>query len=107
MGVRITVYGRDMCTDCVEAKRVLDETGVVFDYRDVKKGPGGIIANQESVNGICRGLGIEPRVPVVVFHNETEDRDTYITFVEPRGPELELLRTTAEMYKPLISGEMG
>ncbi len=106
MGVIITVYGRDMCTDCVEAKRILDETGVVFDYRDITKGPG-VLANKESVNGICRGLGIEPRVPVVVFHNEAEGRDTYITFVEPRGPELELLRTTTEMYKPLISGEMG
>ena len=106
MGVIITVYGRDMCTDCDEVKRVFEKTGVVYDHKDVRSGPEKE-ANQKAVNDICNALKIEPRVPVVIFHNETEDRDTYITFVEPRGPELELLRTTAEMYKPLISGEMG
>lgn len=107
MGVTITVYGRDKCGDCIEAKRVLKEAGVVYAYKDVRTGPD-VEANQASVNDICRGLGmVEPRVPVVVFHNKAEDRDTYIAFVEPRGPELELLRTTAEMYKPLIVGEIG
>lgn len=106
MGVTIVVYGRDRCTDCVEAKQELDEVGVVYEYRDVITGPEAE-ANQARVNDICSGLGIQPRVPVVVFHNQAKDRDTFIAFVEPRGPELELLRTTAEMYRPLITHETG
>ncbi|MES2092576.1 MAG: glutaredoxin domain-containing protein [Actinomycetota bacterium] len=55
----ITMYGADWCGDCRRAKRVLDESGVAWDYVDL----------EADVTAADRAHAISGRtnIPVIVF----------------------------------------
>ena len=36
----LIVFGADWCADCRRSKRVLDETGLAYRYRDLEEEPG-------------------------------------------------------------------
>ena len=39
-GADVLVYGVDSCSHCREAKRILEDAGVAFDYRDIQLSDG-------------------------------------------------------------------
>jgi len=55
----ITIYGADWCSDCRRAKRVLDESGVAYDYIDLEAEP----TAAEAAHAISGRTSI----PVIVF----------------------------------------
>lgn len=78
----ITVYGAEWCGDCHRAKRMLDRSGIGYEYIDVDADPE---AKRRAVD-----LSGRRRIPVIVFPEGT-------ILVEPTDPELEetLLRLSA------------
>src|SRR3989344_3312832 len=94
----VVVYSKPLCSDCIAAEGVLSTAGVVFEHKDVKADP----STEAEFKLICTGLKIEPRLPVIVFSSETEDgHEGRMVFVEPQGPELEVLRFAAEHHQHL------
>lgn len=67
------MYGAEWCSDCRRSKRVLDESGVSYDYVDLEADPA----------AADRAYAISGRtnIPVIVFPDDSH-------VVEPSDPEL-------------------
>ena len=66
----LIVFGADWCGDCRRSKRVLDESGLAYLYRDLEEEPGAA-AEAEEISG-------RRSIPVVVFpdgHHLVEPSD--------------------------------
>jgi mycoredoxin len=71
----IKVYGADWCGDCLRAKRVLERTGVTYEWIDVEVQAGAAEEAVEAAKG-------RRNIPVIVFPDGS-------VLVEPSDPELE------------------
>lgn len=87
---QISVYGKPLCGDCDSAKGVFAEVNVPYTYRDINAEPEAKI----KVANICKALGRDPAVPVIVIRQETDEVNAQIVFIEPRGLALRALAST-------------
>ena len=69
------MYGADWCSDCIRAKRVLERTGLDFEYIEVDVIAGAADEAQTLANG-------RKNIPVIVLPDGK-------ILVEPTDPELE------------------
>ena len=86
-GVEVDVFGRPRCGDCDEAKKAIEEVQVPYTYTNVV----GDLKAQEKFKRICEALEMEPAVPVIVISTLTENENSKLVFVEPRGLGLKAL----------------
>ncbi len=59
MAETITMYGAEWCVDCRRAKRVLDASGVAYDYIDLEADP--------AAADVAHGISGRTNIPVIVF----------------------------------------
>jgi glutaredoxin-like protein len=73
MDKKITMYGAEWCSDCRRSKRVLDESGVAYEYVDL----------EADVSAADRAFAISGRknIPLIVFPDDSH-------VVEPSDEEL-------------------
>lgn len=88
-GVNIDFFGKPLCSDCDAAKKVFEDVGVGFNYRDIKSDP----KAQEELTNICQSLGRDPATPVIVISHQGEIINSRIVFIEPRGLDLRVLES--------------
>lgn len=79
----IVMYGRPRCSDCEMAKSVFAQTGVVYQYVDVRENERarGVVATQ------AREKGRDPAVPTIIFPPQAISPDGLI-LIEPNEAEL-------------------
>ena len=70
----ITMYGAEWCSDCRRSKKLLDDTGVSYEYIDLEVVP-------EAADAALAISG-RTNIPVIVFADGTHQ-------VEPSNAELE------------------
>lgn len=61
---KVVMFGAPWCGDCIRSKRLLDEHGVEYEFRDIEVEPelaGVVIAYNEQL-----GLGPKRRIPVLL-----------------------------------------
>jgi glutaredoxin len=77
--MKIKLYGRDTCPDCIRSKRFLEENNIEYEYLDIEKDPKYV----EQVLDYNKKLGRGPirSVPVIVIDDEK-------ILVEPSNEEL-------------------
>lgn len=100
-GFSVMVYDRPSCFDCDAAEQVLTDAGIIFSRRDVMKES----EAAEQANAICRSLGREPAVPVIVIHDKGDDRNVHMVFIEPRAEGLDAFAGALAPYRnPRVEG---